>query len=273
MRIVDFARTAGFATDLAVSLDNVPPAATTFTASIKEHEFLDVDLLQYVSDPDGDAVSIVSAAMISGDGSIAETSDGLFRLSYDGPDIDPKLRRPFDDLVLPETSFTIEYTVSDGMLTTTQQATVNVWGSFEDGELLVGSERHDILVGSSLDQRLYGLGGTDRLRGRGGDDILFGGDGYNWLRGGRGADSFVFERGHSVVVDFDPLEGDVLDLSFLLSDKKPRFAFEDFGDVRNAWEDTAGGVVITGDDGYTLRIKGVQTHDLSARDFLFISDF
>lgn len=272
MSIVDLAQTISFAEYLAANPSNLPPVAAPFTASIREHETVDVDLLQHVSDPDGDPLSIISAVVTSGTGSVDETSAGLFRLAYTGPDVDPKLRRPFDDMALPETSFTIEYVVSDGAQTTTQQASVEVWATFEDGELLVGSNRHNILVGTSQDQRIYGLGGLDRLRGWGGDDILFGGEGHNWLRGGRGADSFVFERGHTVVVDFDPLEGDILDLTFLLSDKKPRFAFEDFGDVRNAWEDTAGGVLITSDDGFTLRIKGMRTGDLTADDFLFISD-
>ncbi|TBW10116.1 type I secretion C-terminal target domain-containing protein, partial [Azotobacter chroococcum subsp. isscasi] len=66
---------------------------------------------------------------------------------------------------------------------------------------------------------VHGSGFADTLIGSAGDDILIGGAGDDILTGGDGADTFVWragDTGNDVVTDFDPGEGDTLDLSDLL---------------------------------------------------------
>lgn len=78
-----------------------------------------------------------------------------------------------------------------------------------ESDFLVGGNGFDLIDGGASDDLLFGNGGNDRLIGGGGDDML---------RGDAGADRFVFESpldGHDVIADFDPVEGDVVDLDAL----------------------------------------------------------
>lgn len=100
-----------------------------------------------------------------------------------------------------------------------------------DIEHLRGSDYDDVLTGDSYnnhiraedgDDVLSGGAGDDRLWGSLGNDTLYGGSGSDQLDGGAGADTFVFEdatafTGIDEVRDFSLGEGDVLDISNLLS--------------------------------------------------------
>ncbi|MBV1928313.1 MAG: type I secretion C-terminal target domain-containing protein [Gammaproteobacteria bacterium] len=100
-----------------------------------------------------------------------------------------------------------------------------------DIEHLRGSDYDDVLTGDSYnnhiraedgDDVLSGGAGDDRLWGSLGNDTLYGGSGSDQLDGGAGADTFVFEdatafTGIDEVRDFSLGEGDVLDISDLLS--------------------------------------------------------
>ena len=100
-----------------------------------------------------------------------------------------------------------------------------------DIEHLRGSDYDDVLTGDSYnnhiraedgDDVLSGGAGDDRLWGSFGNDTLYGGSGSDQLDGGAGADTFVFEdatafTGIDEVRDFSLGEGDVLDISDLLS--------------------------------------------------------
>jgi len=80
--------------------------------------------------------------------------------------------------------------------------------------------------GKDGDDLLYGDAGNDDLTGLSGNDVLVGGRGNDNLTGGAGSDQFVFENGDAndlgtefdLVYDFSVAEGDVLDLTGLLSD-------------------------------------------------------
>lgn len=81
-------------------------------------------------------------------------------------------------------------------------------------------------VGATLDVQntttLLGEAGNDTLTGSDGIDRLNGGDGLDTLYGGSDADTFIFEAANAfndidVVQDFDEGEGDVLDISDILS--------------------------------------------------------
>jgi VCBS repeat-containing protein len=91
------------------------------------------------------------------------------------------------------------------------QVTVQV----QEGMWINGTAEGEILVGAS---------GNDRLYGNGGDDFLIGGVGPDQMTGGAGADLFVYRagdidvwQGADLIWDFNPAEGDRLDLRDLLS--------------------------------------------------------
>jgi serralysin len=99
-------------------------------------------------------------------------------------------------------------------------------------EAAIGSNYNDTLVASDAGATLRGGLGADTLIGGAGDDVLVGGADSDTLTGGAGADRFVFDvvplasgLDADVIRDydsgvhgaFDATEGDLLDLSLLLS--------------------------------------------------------
>lgn len=83
-----------------------------------------------------------------------------------------------------------------------------------------GSQGNDIITGSSSTNDLFGGSGNDVLRGEGGNDVLRGGIGNDQLTGGTGADTFVFEataNGLDTITDFSGTDGDILDLSAIIT--------------------------------------------------------
>ncbi|WP_095588101.1 type I secretion C-terminal target domain-containing protein [Actibacterium ureilyticum] len=92
----------------------------------------------------------------------------------------------------------------------------------DNGDYIIaeGTSGGDKLVGSSEDDAFYGLAGADTIRGRAGDDRLDGGAGKDVLKGDAGADTFVIsviDGNVDNIADFDPSEGDILDLSEIIS--------------------------------------------------------
>ncbi|SFB14450.1 Hemolysin-type calcium-binding repeat-containing protein [Poseidonocella pacifica] len=66
------------------------------------------------------------------------------------------------------------------------------------------------LYGGDGDDVIWGTPGMELIDGGDGNDILFGGAGGDTLSGGSGADTFQFtlSSGRSTITDFDPFEGD-----------------------------------------------------------------
>ncbi len=88
-------------------------------------------------------------------------------------------------------------------------------------DILYGQGGNDTLNGGAGNDKLYGGDGNDSLLGGDGDDILICGKGNDVLTGGKGADTFKWQEGdfgHDIVKDFNPKEGDKLDLSGLLNE-------------------------------------------------------
>jgi VCBS repeat-containing protein len=93
----------------------------------------------------------------------------------------------------------------------------NVTGSAGD-DTLVGNSYANLLQGGNGNDTISGLDGSDALEGGGGNDKLDGGAGDDTLEGNAGADTFVFgveTASADVITDFNPGEGDKLDLSAL----------------------------------------------------------
>ena len=96
----------------------------------------------------------------------------------------------------------------------------------DDDNTLIGLAGADYLYGKDGNDTLYGGDGDDRLYGDDDNDILYGGDGIDLLWGDDGADTFAFESATAFnfsdnIQDFDLAEGDMLDVSDLLSGYDP----------------------------------------------------
>lgn len=135
-----------------------------------------------------------------------------------------------------------------------------------DGSLTASDEFELIVTNPATPEDPNGTEGKDNLVGDGSDNILDGKEGNDKLTGGDGADTFVLGKhyGHDKVLDFDPLEGDKIDLS-------DAAGIKNFNDLMNHHiKDTDGGLKIIADDGSTLFLKGdIDADDLTADMFLF----
>lgn len=89
----------------------------------------------------------------------------------------------------------------------------------QGNDSLVAHTGSNLLYGNMGEDTLQGADGADTIRGGQGDDIIFGGGGGDWLSGDRGHDTLtggagadVFHTfsgaGQSIVTDFNPAEGD-----------------------------------------------------------------
>ena len=73
-----------------------------------------------------------------------------------------------------------------------------------------GNERDNEIIGNDSGNKLYGGRGSDTLIGGDGHDTLRGGADDDLMIGGLGADRFAMSRGHDLIEDFDPSEGDLI---------------------------------------------------------------
>ncbi|MGF7008925.1 beta strand repeat-containing protein [Aminobacter sp. BE322] len=98
----------------------------------------------------------------------------------------------------------------------------NLTGS-NSADSLTGDSGSNILTGLGGDDQLYGLGGNDILIGGAGNDTLVGGSGSDTMTGGLGGDTFVISADamngsiDDIITDFNPNQGDQIDLSALLT--------------------------------------------------------
>ncbi len=138
--------------------------------------------------------------------------------------------------------------------------------TYVDVESLTGGQSHDQVYGDSGRNQLWGRNGNDQLWGRGGDDDLYGGNGKDWLEGGKGndqlsggghADTFVFESGHDVIVDFELGE----DTIALMAEALMGGQLGAGKVISNYAAVTDAGVVFTFDDQTTLTIEGLTSTD------------
>ena len=79
-------------------------------------------------------------------------------------------------------------------------------------DTLSGLGEDDTLDGNDGNDLLEGGVGVDDLNGGDGDDILDGGTGADAMTGGDGADVFIVDDAGDEVSDFDPTEGDVINI-------------------------------------------------------------
>ena len=87
---------------------------------------------------------------------------------------------------------------------------------------LSGNGGNDIIVGRADNDTLNGGAGNDTISGDEGNDRIDGGAGQDTMRGGTGGDTFVISADalgaiNDLIVDFNPGQGDQIDLSELLT--------------------------------------------------------
>jgi hypothetical protein len=219
--------------------------------------------------------------------SVKENSDGgtlVGKLSV--PDADPAATLTYTLLHNPHDAFKIvgnKLVVADGAdldFETKKHFKISVDASGSDGSDFVqkfviditdvketpkGTPKDDVLIGDAFDNDFHGRAGSDHIKGMGGDDVIRSDLGDDFLTGGSGADTFYLARhaGHDVLTDFNPGEGDRINLA--LAD-----GIKDFDDLMAHHVETQGnGVLITADDGSTMFLRHVSLHDLKENEFIF----
>lgn len=213
--------------------NDAPTAIALSKNSVAEHAAAGtvVGLLS-VDDPDADDTATLS---------LIDSAGGRFALSGSqlvvakGADLD------FEQ----DTSYTVTVRATDAAGATFDRTlTIDI---VDIVETVTGGKGNNVLKGSA---------GDDRIDGRAGNDRLTGGD---------GADTFVFGKGYGrdVITDFDPSEGDVIDLSGAVGIRN----FRDL--VRDHVEDTGRHLVITADDGSVLVLRNMDADDLGRDMFIF----
>lgn len=118
---------------------------------------------------------------------------------------------------------------------------------------------------SDVEESPRGTRHKDKLFGDALDNIVNGRKANDKLTGGDGADTFIFGKhsGRDVIKDFDPLEGDKIDLSHAVGIKN-------FNDLMNHHiTDIGNHLKITAGDGSVLIIKHTDLGDLSESMFQF----
>jgi T1SS-143 domain-containing protein len=99
----------------------------------------------------------------------------------------------------------------------TFEADGNIVGTVEN-EVIAGSSQNNLIHGSGGDDVISGGSGNDMLYGEIGDDILDGGTGADYLTGGTGADTFKVGQGDDRISDYSQADGDVVDISHVITD-------------------------------------------------------
>jgi VCBS repeat-containing protein len=124
----------------------------------------------------------------------------------------------------------LDYTVTDGHVTSSNAATATIVNNAVGTGALVGTAGADILIAT---------GGSESLDGGGGNDVLIGNSGSHALTGGAGDDLFAFRSaadGPDTITDFSNVTGhdriliEAAGFSGLTSGQDPATVFESSGD-------------------------------------------
>ncbi len=279
------------------------PVAVNDTGSVGENETRTFDLVLNDTDADDQTLSLAGFRVTG-----AEDTDltigqleALFSIVNGKLVFNPGAA--FDDLNTgDQASISVEYTVSDGELSSVGTFDLTVNGQ-TDFNQISGTDRANTIQGTAGNDRIVLLGGDDIGFGRGGDDLLnggagrdrlFGNDGNDILRGSLGADTlnggagddtlsggtgndtltggagndtfiFVVGTGIDTVTDFTAGDGlgDVI-----------RVDSDQFADFAALQEDglfaTGAGVQLRYSATDRITLAGVQLADLRADDFVFV---
>lgn len=262
---------AGTAVALPITVTDVPengsPTPQTDTGIAVYEDATTANLwdrlLANDTDPDGDALTIVSVDTTGTVGSVQfDAARQVLTYSADANSLDGL--KPTD----APAPVTFSYTVSDGTLTASATVTLDVQGVIEP--VLPG-----LFVGTAAGDVLQGTARAEALGGRGGDDLVIGAGGVDALSGGGGRDTFVFApgSGRDVILDFRPGQ-DAIDARALFGEGTThQQAFDaldgDHNGTINAADPNAsmflGAITLAFDAQNSVSLVGVRA--LSAGDF------
>lgn len=237
--------------DIVIADTNGAPLSITLSASVVEENAASGTVIGQLL-ASAEAGDSVAYALASGDSSLFSIVDGKLVVSSDA-DLDFETQASHEIVVRATAS---------GGLVTEQAFTITLLDVLENP---VGTSRDDKLFGDAGDNTIKGKAGNDVLKGMAGNDLLDGGKGNDSLAGGEGADIFIFGRryGTDKIIDFDPDEGDVIDLSAAVG-------IVNFRDLmRNHLSEFGGDVRIKAGDGALLILKNVDSADLDSDAFQF----
>lgn len=108
------------------------------------------------------------------------------------------------------------------------------------------------VTGSDTDNDIVGTTAADTIRGGAGEDVIHGGGGKDILWGGAGADSFYFDTDTAftapvTIKDFNVAEGDVLDITDIISGFTDGIAVSGYVHIFDKGKDTVVQVNASGD--------------------------
>lgn len=162
-------------------------APITAPATNEDAAPVHLDLLAGASDPDGDAVTVVTPVTIAssnGSRNVAYTLSAAGVLTFDPAQ--------FGDLAAGQSeTVTVAYQISDGQHAgVANTATIVVDGRDETvaGLTLTGTSSANTLTGGAGNDLIRGLAGSDTILGNGGADTIDGGVGKDSIDGGAGND-------------------------------------------------------------------------------------
>ncbi|MEM7317645.1 MAG: hypothetical protein AAF408_01345 [Pseudomonadota bacterium] len=141
-------------------------------------------------------------------------------------------------------------------------------GSVENIEVIDGSVFSDEITAGTAGVTIAAWGGNDTLIGLSGRDVIDGGVGNDTLSGGGNSDLFLFDVGYGndTILDFDPNEGDVINIDPTM--------FANFAAImpNNIGTSTAGNLLIF-KGGDSIELVGWSENDIGDGRTISSSDF
>ncbi|MBB1250710.1 M10 family metallopeptidase C-terminal domain-containing protein [Rhizobium sp. G21] len=235
---------------IVVNEANTAPEITADIAAVTEGKTVLVDVLANDFDADNDGLTLMSASVVSANGT-AVMEDGQLRVAYDGMDLARGEKAEID----------VVYMVTDGSAMSEGSLTVTVNGVWNT---IRGTAKRDTLFGTDSDDFLQGFKGNDTIYAFGGNNTLDGGGGGDTLWGDVGADTFRFasKSGRDIIFDFTESDKDRIDLSRVSEISNYRDL------VKNHLKDE-GDAVIRISNGNSITLDGVDAGGLDRGDFIF----
>lgn len=128
-----------------------------------------------------------------------------------------------------------------------------------------GGDGNDSIDGGEGDDTIYGGDGDDTITGGSGEDVIVGGRGDDVMSAGNNSttDTFVIRDGdgNDTITDFDPGEPDIIRFDMA--------EMSTFQDVLDRMTVDGDDVIITYDNGSTLRLTNVDPDDIGSGNFEF----
>ena len=173
------------------------PAAINYKDTVFDDNFVTIKRSLSSNDVDGDLLTYgVKNGVDNGDGTISKDSDyGVITVNKGTGDYKFIANDAAIEGLISNVSITFAMTVSDGLLTTTKNLSVNI---AQTG--ITESEGSDNLIGTVNNDKFNGLAGDDFINGLAGSDTM---------KGGLGNDTYVVDNAGDVVIETSGLKAEI----------------------------------------------------------------